>query len=219
MKRRMITTAALLLTTTGLAMADSLIDNLYVKGAIGYFWTEDQDFNTGAGGVGVVSTELDDDWATKIALGTEIDSFRLEVEIATREAEVSSHSAGGATLAGSDGDTTALSFMVNALYDFGDLLGSGTISPYAGFGLGVAAVELEGYSVEGVPEVLDDDDTSFAFQLIFGGELDVSEKVGVFLEYVYMNATEVDVTTTLGDNGTDIDYETHNIFAGVRYSF
>jgi len=177
----MITAAAFLLTATGLATADSLIDNLYVKGAVGYFWTEDQDFNTGAGGVGVVDTELDDDWAYKIALGTEIDSVRLEVEIATREAEVDVHSAGGADLPGSDGDTTAVSFMINALYDFGDILGLETISPYAGIGLGVAAVEFEGYAVEGVPEVLDDDDTSFAFQIIVGGEVDVSEAVGIFL--------------------------------------
>ena len=219
MKDRIITAAAFLLTATGLATAGTLTDNLYVKGAIGYFFTEDQDFNTGAGGVGVVDTELSDDWAYTIAVGTEIDSIRLEFEIGTREAEVDIHSAGGADLPGSDGDNTALSFMINALYDFGEMLGSETISPYAGIGLGVAAVEFEGYTVDGVPEVLDDEDASFAFQVIVGGEVDVAEDVGLFLEYVYLNAPEVDVSTTLGDNGTDIDYETHNIFAGVRYSF
>jgi opacity protein-like surface antigen len=219
MKGQIITAAAILLAATGLATADSLIENLYVKGAIGYFWSGDQDFDTGAGGVGVVDTELNDDWAYTIALGTEIDSVRLEFEIGTREAEVDVHSAGGADLPGSDGDNTAVSFMINALYDFGEMLGWETISPYAGIGLGVAAIEFEGYTVDGVPEVLDDEDASFAYQLIVGGEVDVAEDVGLFLEYVYLNAPEVDVSTTLGDNSTDIDYETHNIFVGVRYSF
>jgi opacity protein-like surface antigen len=130
---------------------------------------------------------------------------------------VETHSVGGDTLPGSEGELVATTFMFNGFYDFAGLLAEG-FTPYVGAGVGYAGVSLEGYSVEGVPEVVDDEDASLTFQAIAGLSYSASERTSLFVEYNYLSTPGIEVDTTLGDNETEIDISSHSVFGGVRYS-
>jgi opacity protein-like surface antigen len=139
--------------------------------------------------------------------------------MATRGNDVDSHEAGGQELPGSDGEVMSAAYMFNALRDLPGLIDHDYLTPFVGAGIGAGAAEFQGYSVEGVPEVLDDEDAGFAYQLIAGVSYGVTERVDITLDYRYFSILDLEVDTTLGDNNSDIDFDSHNVFAGVRYTF
>ena len=188
----------------------------YISAQGGVTVLADQDFDTGAGGVGIVDTEFDNGEALKLAVGKQMDGYRLEFEVSMREAGVDTHSAGGSVLPGSEGDADVTSFIFNALYDFDT---STSFVPYAGLGLGAGGVGIEGYTVDGVDSVVDDEDSGLAWQIILGLAYTLTDNLQLTVEYNYFSVADLEVDTDLGSNESEIDFEAHNVFAGLRYHF
>ncbi len=107
--------------------------------------------------------------------------------------------------------------MVNALHDFET---GGPITPYIGGGLGIAWVDLDDYGIAAVPNVLDDDDSAFAWQVIAGVGYEVTPRATISLDYRYFS-TEADVTTSAatGSVSNDVDLDNHTLMIGLRYRF
>lgn len=138
-------------------------------------------------------------------VGYDFGDFRLESEVSYRNADVSGFnsstaqitSGSGTTLAPSGsykvgGNTTALSFMVNGLVDFGDDDG---IQGFVGGGVGVARVNLQ--TVYALPPLLDDSDTGFAWQALAGVRAPLSKSWDVGLKYRFFNASKVNLVDRL----------------------
>ena len=169
------------------------------------FWPEDSE-------LGSQEAELDFDWAVAGALGYAFgNGIRLEGEIGYRPNDVDNITG----VAGGSGDYDVLNFMANLLYDFKirDL----PFTPYAGVGIGVARVNLDGVTpVSG--STIDESDVGFAFQGILGAAYDVSENLSLTLDYKHLRVPDLSFDTNAGAN-IDSDYATNQIMIGLRYRF
>ena len=135
--------------------------------------------------------------------------LRLEGEFGYRDNDVDDVQGSS-----SSGEVSAITFMGNILYDI-DL--GRRLTPYLGVGVGVAHVDFDDVDPVG-GSVVDDDDTSFAFQGIVGAAFDISDRFKVTLDYRYLEAPDLDLTTDAGASA-DSDYRTHTVMLGLRFSF
>jgi outer membrane immunogenic protein len=109
-----------------------------------------------------------------------------------------------------NGDVSSLSLMVNGYYDFQT---GGPITPFVGGGLGFARVSLDS-SILGI----DENNTVFAYQLAAGGSISLNPRLNLDLQYRFFGTSDPKFTDDEGDR-IKIEYMTHNLMVGLRYSF
>ncbi len=185
----------------------------YISFGLGIIATDDTSFQVASG---TIDTEFEDDWNYSAAYGWKRGGYRYEFELVVGEDEVSSHSLnGGEPLAGATGGTNMAGILLNGYYDFS----TGTaFKPYLGAGLGVAMIEAEDFGVDAIPDVLDDDDTVFAYQIMAGVGYDLSDRTNLFAEYRYLGTESAELTTSVstGSVATDFDFGSTQLRFGVR---
>ena len=205
----------LLLSTVAVAQAGE--DAWYVTGAGGVSLFNNAD--SSAGGASI-TTNYDPGFAFVAGGGRQFDfGLRLEGEVGYRQASADSVklNAGGGTNPAS-GDMSALSFMVNGLYDFniGYDLGP-KFKPYVGAGVGFANVSANNIKTLNTA-IMDDSDLVFAYQAIGGISYEVMPKTTMFLEYRYF--ATIDPKFTAPGGGTiKSEFQSNNIMIGARYAF
>ncbi len=202
----------------------------YVGGDFGAMIVEDMDFDVGTT-VGAVS--IDHDYGIDGALfaGYDLGAFRLEAEVAYKRAELdelttsvrlpgAGGTAGGpigaTTRRAGGGETTALSFMVNGLLDFGDDEG---LSGFVGGGVGVARVDFDNvrqFANQGA--FLDDSDTRFAWQVLAGVRQAITPNVDVTLRYRFFNVDDIETVNFLGQ-ASDTRFRSHSLLGGITFNF
>ena len=77
---------------------------------------------------------------------------------------------------------------------------------------------LAGVGETGV-KIVDDDSTVFAYQLLAGAEVDVSERLSVFAQYRYRATSDVSVDVSLVKASLDVENSSSALEAGLRYAF
>ena len=217
--QKLVALGSISLLASGVSTIASADKYLSLFGA--YTKVDDFDFQVAPG---TVNTEFDDGYGLGIAFGKQLgengakNRWRIEGELSYRANDVDTHKLNGGALAGSTGKLKNTALMANVLYDFNE---PSKFTPYLGAGLGFAKVKADGFGVGAIPEVLNDDDTVFAYQLIAGAGWDISEKTELFAEYRYFATDDVSVTTSAatGSVGTDIAYKSNNILLGARFRF
>lgn len=219
MKTKTIKLLAMVFAGSLASFSAAIAEGWFVRASGGIHALMDQDFDTGAGGVGPVETEFDQGGVFIFAAGKASGSLRIEGEVALRMNDVDSHAAGGMELPGSVGESTSMAYMLNLIYSFEEQAGDFPVIPYVGAGIGIAAVEFDSYTVAGVPEVLDDEDAGPAYQLIAGLEYGLSEYLDLTAEFRFFSVQDLEVDTTLGSNQDDIVYEGANFLVGFNYGF
>jgi outer membrane protein OmpA-like peptidoglycan-associated protein/opacity protein-like surface antigen len=159
-------------------------------------------------------------------VGYDFGGFRLESEVSYRKADVAgvssqtpqitSGSSTSLVSAGTyflDGDSNALSFMVNGLLDFGNDDG---LQGFIGGGVGVARVDVQAELA--VPSFLDDSDTGFAWQALAGVRAPLSDNWDVGLKYRFFNVDKVGLVDRLG-RAVDTRFRSHSLMASLVYNF
>ena len=204
------------------AHADEPGDSGYYARLFGAYTSLDEtDYGTN---FGRLTTEFDNGFVLGGAVGLDtnwIDSktnaLRLELEYSYRESDVDDHQLAGADLLGSNGDFAANSFMTNVIFD---MFKERPISAYIGGGIGVAFVDFDNFLISGT-RILDDDDAVFAYQGIAGVEYAIDKQWSVFGEYRYFGMEDADVTLLPDAGGLprQIDMDSHNFGAGLRWQF
>lgn len=197
---------AFVLPREGLAQNQS--SGLYLEGRLGAVFLNDSDFESdqsaAAGFDDVV--EYDTGVALDFATGFAHDSgLRGEIAIGYRANEVDEDDDSPVT-----GTLGAFTFMANGYYDFylGNYGVQGAWSgfaPFVGGGVGVAVLDAD-----------DDDeisDTVFAYQGVAGLYYGFTPHIGVSLAYAYF------ATSDIKDDDVELDYKSHNVLAGFRYTF
>jgi OmpA-OmpF porin, OOP family len=221
----------LALASTALASPALARDKAWYVGVEGgAMIVEDLDFDVN--GIGDAAT-VDSDYGYDFGgfVGYDFGGFRIETEASYRSAKVdelrSSQTIPAFTAAGvrvnrpagtydyAGGRTSALSFMLNGMFDFGD---DDSVTGFVGGGVGVARVKAENYSLTTNGSFLDDSDTVFAWQAIAGIRAPLSENVDATLKYRFFNAEDVrlvDVTSRTFETR----FRSHSILGGVTYNF
>ncbi len=168
--------------------------------------------------------KLHDDFAWGAAVGRQVHPHgRAEFEFTFRENDVSSwfeqefDNTGAMTsnnVLAATGTLTSYSGMFNFLFDLYDRQ-IGRPGMYLGGGIGAIYVDADFATAANAYESVD---TSFAYQLIGGFNLPMSDRVDLFTEFRYLGADylTVDNLTTSQSMG-DFTIDTHNIFFGARF--
>lgn len=217
----------LALATTALSTPALARDNAWyvgVEGGAMIVEDIDYDLTTPAGGV----TTIDSDYGYDVGgqVGYDFGAFRVEAEVSYRSATVDEirttagvatgpTTAVGAGVYSGGGRTSALSFMANAMLDFGD---DDAISGFVGGGAGVARVKASDVRVNNNFVALDDSDTVFAWQAIAGVRAPITENIDVSLKYRFFNADDVRIVNVRGV-GYDGRFRSHSILGGVTFNF
>ncbi|WP_326525307.1 OmpA family protein [Sphingomonas sp.] len=164
-------------------------------------------------------------------IGYDFGMFRAEAEVAYKQAGVDAWRSSLTTPAYAanntlynvasglynyaGGKTSALSFMVNALLDFGDDDG---VQGFLGGGAGVARVKADGYALNTRGAFLDDSDTVFAWQALAGIRAPLGDHLEASLKYRFFNADDVRLVDVSGRT-FDGRYRSHSILGGLIYNF
>ena len=196
----------------------------YVRGGAGLNWSQDAT-NTGDGSSLDVESEYDNGFALQGALGMRLHSnVRGEIEVNYRDNdadELSVDNLGnfGAIGIDADGDVTSWGVMANGYYDFRDLgksAGNSRFVPYLMGGIGWSEIEAD--ISAGGTQVVDDDDSVFAYQIGAGVGYDVKEDVTLDLGYRYSATEDPEFTDSTGAD-FESEYDNHSLIASVRYRF
>lgn len=161
-----------------------------------------------------------------VVIGYDFGAFRLEAEGGYKRAGYegltvvnSAILPGGLTVPSgtrvqNSRDLEIYSGMVNALVEFGNDDG---FQVFGGGGVGIANMKLP-VEVAGVGTVIDDSATDFAWQLLAGARLAVTDYVDLGVKYRYFVADNFDLQAA---NGRDLraDYSAHSVLASLTYNF
>lgn len=160
-------------------------------------------------------------------IGYDFGAFRLEAEVGYREARLKSYNslvavpvespafAPAGNYRNPAGRTSALSFMLNGMLDFGD---DDAISGFVGGGVGVARVKLSNYRLRNGATFLNDSDTGFAYQAIAGVRAPLTDNIDVGLKYRFFNADKVDLVNSRGVVQRT-RFRSHSILGSLIYNF
>lgn len=201
----------------------------YVGGDFGAMIVEDVEFDVGtAEDAIIVDHEYGFDGAGFV--GYDLGMFRLEAEVAYKRARIDGiqttiglPGAAGfnttipqTTVDAGGGNTTALSFMVNGLLDFGDDDG---ISGFIGGGAGIARVNFNNqrqFANQGA--FIDDSDSRFAWQVLAGVRQAITDNIDVTVRYRFFNVGDLEM---VGFNGATFSsrLRTHSLLGGLTFNF
>jgi outer membrane protein OmpA-like peptidoglycan-associated protein len=188
---------------------------------------EDIDFDVNDG-TDTISADMDKGFDFGGLVGYDFGAFRLEAESSYRDADISSLTTGpsgvpdginvgnsGSGTFTADGSVNALSFMMNALFDFGDDDG---LQGFVGGGLGVARVDADATISTSSPGAFNDSDTGLAYQALAGVRAPLSDSWDVGLRYRFFTAPNVGLVDTLGRD-LDSQFRSHSILGTLTYNF
>jgi OOP family OmpA-OmpF porin len=203
----------------------------YVGGEFGAMIVEDMDVDD-ATIDNIITIDHEYGYDGGLFVGYDLGGFRIEAEVAYKKADLSGFIntvvlpgepvpfPGGRDFAG--GSTSALSFMLNGMLDFGDDDG---ISGFVGGGVGMAKVKFNNQRVfANTAAFLDDSDSRLAWQLFAGVRQAISDNIDVTVKYRFFNVPDIKVVAVTGQTaGTTRDVETrfrsHSLLGGITFNF
>jgi OOP family OmpA-OmpF porin len=203
----------------------------YVGGEFGASIVEDMDFDS-ATTDNLITVNSEYGYDGGLFVGYDLGAFRIEAEVSYKKADVSGFLnltalpgegpvfPGGRDFAG--GSTTALSFMLNGMLDFGDDDG---IQGFVGGGVGMARVKMNNVRVFGnSAPFLDDSDSRLAWQLFAGVRQAISDNIDVTVKYRFFNVPDLRFVAQTGTTGAvarDVDsrYRSHSLLGGITFNF
>lgn len=161
-----------------------------------------------------------------VVVGYDFGAFRLEAEGGYKRAGYEGLTVldsgilpGGLTVPSgtrvqNERDLEIWSGMVNALVEFGSDDG---FQVFGGGGVGVANMKLP-VVVDGVGTVIDDNATDFAWQLLAGARVALTDNVDLGVKYRYFVADNFGLQAT---NGADLsaDFDSHSVLASLTFNF
>ena len=215
----------LALATTALSTPALARDDAWYVGVEGgVMLVEDIKFDVGTVS-DAVSVDHKAGYDADATVGYDFGGFRAEAEVGYRSAVVTGvqstvtlpngtaiRPAGNYGYAG--GRSSALSFMVNGLLDFGDDDG---LQGFVGGGVGVARVKGH-YGLDTRGDFIDDSDTVFAWQALAGIRAPITDSIDVSLKYRFFNADKVKLVDFLG-RPTESRFRSHSILGGLTFNF
>jgi outer membrane protein OmpA-like peptidoglycan-associated protein/opacity protein-like surface antigen len=197
----------------------------YVGGEFGAMIVEDVEVDIGAtDNALILSHEYGYDGG--LFVGYDLGGFRLEAEVAYKKADLESFNtllrlpgegvAFPSQRPFAGGNTSALSFMINGMLDFGDDEG---ISGFVGGGVGMARVKFNNQRVfANTAPFLDDSDSKLAWQVFAGVRQAVSDNIDVTVKYRFFNVDDIRMVAFNG-NDSEARFRSHSLLGGITFNF
>ncbi|HUZ73818.1 MAG TPA: OmpA family protein [Stellaceae bacterium] len=220
--------AALGLVTWSAAQAQVMTDQ-----PDGYYfrleggWNHLDDFNgTGSTSSLTFDSSTDEGYILGGAAGYKWGPYHVELEMDQRDNSVRSIHIGnpgdfGAGLAGASsspgGGVEAFSVLLNGVYDL-PWHPIDRLTPYVGLGIGAVGVKLRGFNVSGT-NLVTDSDLVFALQPSVGLRYQVSDNIGIGLEYRFLNGFDPSFKDNTGHRFGTSDYQSHSVLLSLTYAF
>jgi opacity protein-like surface antigen len=163
---------------------------------------------------------LDSSAGSTLAGGYDFGMLRLEGEIGGKQAKVSSVSRNGSQY-DTDGNLNVFSTMANGYLDFHN---KSSFTPYLVGGIGFAVIGLENVygtntSTGAVSKMYhENSDLVFAYQAGAGLEYTINRHFSVDVGYRYFGTGKGRLTDDY-PKATGLKYNSHDIVAGVKYTF
>lgn len=194
------------------AQVPSFLHGFYLALGGGIVALEDTNLDYG-GALPNSRLRYDTGWGVSGAAGWRVLRFyRVELEVSHRENDVDRVDHFFAP----DGSMRSTTYMANGYVDFPVYSYSGFV-PYIGAGVGRAQF-AEDIEVEG-SQLTNSNSHAFAYQVIGGLEFPVvPRQMSITFEYRYL-ATTRPLFQDLGGFFYHTDYDSHSIFAGLRWGF
>lgn len=182
----------------------------------GAVWLSDASFKVA--GIQFGDVEFDTGYAVGAVGGYNFGTFRLEGEFVYRANDNKQINSLGITDP-LGGDTTSMTLMANAYYDF--RMVSPTVYPYIGAGIGCAWVNANVTDpTVGGGTVVDDTQAVFAYQFIAGIGFDVTKEFTMTLDYRYFATSDPEFELQgAGGLKADGEYKSNNVMLTLRYNF
>ena len=223
----LVLSASMALTTS---VSANEAGNWYIQGSAGLTTLEnvEADRTTSAGATSTTvpfEADFKHGHMASAGLGYNLtDTWSVEVEYAHRSNDLDRYyNKTNNSVLSSNGYMKSNSFMVNGIYTF-DV--DFPVKPVVGFGFGVGHAEIEIVETSGTK---DDDDYSYAGQLIVGADWEVTSNIDLFARANYFQIRDLDLeprySTTAGsfnlaETTTDKEnYSSASISIGLRYEF
>jgi outer membrane protein OmpA-like peptidoglycan-associated protein/opacity protein-like surface antigen len=204
----------------------------YVGGEFGAMIVEDTDIDN-ATTDNIITINHEYGYDGGLFVGYDLGGFRLEAEVAYKKADLSGFTnlvvlpgEGPATFPGgrdfAGGSTSALSFMLNGMLDFGDDDG---VQGFVGGGVGMARVKFNNQRVfANTAPFLDDSDSRLAWQLFAGVRQAISDNIDVTVKYRFFNVPDIKLVAATGGAGTvsqDVEtrFRSHSLLGGLTFNF
>ena len=207
---RKLALAAALATSALASPALARDDSWYVGVDAGVLLVEDQNMTfSPATAAAVPSVDYHKGYDFDANIGYDFGGFRLEAEAAYKRAKIDLDETGFG------GASSALSFMLNGLLDFGPDDG---LQGFVGGGVGVSRGKV-------ASDIVNDSDTGFAWQAIAGVRYPVTNNVDVSLKYRFFNQDDIGLipayASAYGPAGADVSTKlrTHSLLLGLTYNF
>ncbi len=165
------------------------------------------------GSTNPVSVDFDLGYSAALSLGYELTEGRLELETAYQTTDIEGIEIVGMSF-DPGGSVSAASAMFNSYADY-DLAG-----PWAAHfmvGLGASRVALDQDLSLGL-DFSKDDDIVFAYQSGLGLSYDVARSFVLDASYRYFGTRDPEFNTSGGEE-IEMEYRSHNLNVGFRYSF
>ena len=214
---RKLALAAALATTVLATPAMARDNSWYIGVDAGVLLVEDQNMTFSAvppGGRAGPSIDYHKGYDVDANIGYDFGGFRLEAEAAYKRAKIDIDKMGPAGVR-FGGATSALSFMLNGLLDFGPDDG---LQGFVGGGVGVSRGKV-------ASDIVNDSDTGFAWQALAGVRYPVTNNVDVSLKYRFFNQDDIKLIpayqSVYGQAGSTADTKlrTHSLLLGLTYNF
>ena len=189
--------SGLLLFTANTAYCN---ENLYLSGNFGFSAPEDSTTVTFGNNADIVKYDVG--VALGMAIGYKLDeNFRVEGEIAYQHNDLDTINSNAVS-----GDVQSVAFLANGYFDFKN---NSPFTPYIGAGIGIAGVFISNIN----NNTFTDDAAAFAYHVGTGVDYKLNNKFTVGLKYRFFGTS--DPQFYYGD----IEYQSHNVYAGISYSF
>lgn len=228
---RSVALAALVATTNhSAAMAKDSLFGAYVELFGGLSTPRNNDISlrsdiAGFAGPSVLNVSPNTGFLGGAALGFEIfENVRTEIELSYQRNGLSNFSASGA-FAGQPFNTDAsyqtATVFGNVWFDL-DFLGGDRIKPYFGGGVGLGVIDANLFDNLGAIQDIDVDGAVFAYQLGFGLNLGITQRVDLGVGYRFRGFASTENNLFSPPFGTSIDGispSSHNFIGNVRYKF
>jgi len=209
MKKQILTIAccAALLSISSIAYS---AEGLYMSGNVGLAMANDSDVTDSDVPGLTLNFESDSGFAFAGAIGNSFSNYvRLEAEIAYQKNDMDKVGLLGVSVP-INGDTSSTALLFNGYFDF---INKSAFTPYISGGLGFANVDVSAITVPGLGTLTSsDDDTVFAYQFGVGVGYAVNDKVTIDVKYRYFGTADLEFDTT------EVEYSSHNIYAGIRFN-
>lgn len=196
----------------------------YVGGEFGAMIVEDMNIDVGAT-ENAITLDHDYGYDGGLFIGYDFGAFRLEAEAAYKKADLDRYQTTirlpleGPLFAASrdaSGSSSALSFMINGMLDFGDDDG---ISGFVGGGVGMARVKANNYrNFANATPFLDGSDTKLAWQVFAGVRQAISDNIDVTVKYRFFNADKVELLAFNGAE-SELRFRSHSLLGGLTFNF